>query len=97
VKADTRVLYGRRQLFGAYVILVATSAAGALRAPWWAALAGACSLALLSLITHKKTSSPNVSIYVDEPPLIASSIINAAMFASLAYVFGHIARWFWGL
>jgi len=83
----------------AYMTLLATCVAGILHAPWWAACAGACSLALISLIGQRAVSMPQMQGIgaIREPVLILSSVLNASAVASAAFVFGHIARWFWGL
>jgi hypothetical protein len=91
-------LYGRAQLAMAYLILLATCTAGVFQAPWWAAIAGACSLALVSLIAQK-----TVSLHVEmmslgrEPVLLFASLFNATAAACAAFTFGHVARWAWGL
>jgi hypothetical protein len=89
---------GRSQAIAAYAILLSTCGSGVLHAPWWAAVAGACSLALASLITMRArvASVPELRT-ANEPTLVLSSLLNAAVFAAGAYVFGQVARWLWGL
>ncbi len=80
----------------AFVVLLATCLAGVFHAPWWAACAGACSLALISLLTLRTAYEPQLRV-VTEPILIFSSVLNAAATASGAFIFGYVARWMWGL
>lgn len=89
----------RAQSALAYVTLLATCVAGIFHAPWWAACAGACLLALISLIGPRAASISQMqgSGAISEPVLILSSVLNASAVASAAFVFGHVARWCWGL
>lgn len=80
----------------AYVVLLATCVAGVLHAPWWAACAGTCALALVSLLGQRTAVVPQLRA-VTEPVLVIANILNAAAIASGAFIFGHLARWFWGL
>src|SRR5262245_48168799 len=87
---------GRLQSVLAYMVLLATCAAGALHAPWWAVCAGACALTLISLLGYRTVTVPQLK-GVSEPVLVLASIVNAAGVTAAAFVFGHAARWFWGL
>ena len=87
---------GRSQVGVAFTILLATCLAGVFHAPWYSAAAGACSLALLSLLNQRAASGPRLG-GVSEPVLIFSSVLNAAAVASGVFAFGHVARWAWGL
>jgi hypothetical protein len=89
----------RLQLVAAYLALLATCTAGALHLGLWSVCAGSCSLALISLLTPRVASAPQIQggNGIGEPVLIASSILNGAAIASAAYVFGYCARWAWGL
>jgi hypothetical protein len=89
-------LMGRAHGAVAYVILLATCVAGVFHAPWWAACAGASALALLSLFGQRAATVPQLRT-VSEPVLVIASVLNAAAVASGAFIFGHVARWFWGL
>jgi hypothetical protein len=80
----------------AYVVLLSTCLAGVFHAPWWAACAGACSLALILLIPPRAAPAPQMRT-IGEPVLIFSSVLNASAVASGAFIFGHVARWLWGL
>ena len=87
---------GRIQVTIAYTTLLATCVAGVFHLSWWWALAGACSLALTSLIAHRAASYAQLRA-VSEPVLVASSLLNASGAAFAVYLFGYFARWIWGL
>ena len=86
----------RWQTICAYAVILLTSSAGVFRFGAWAVVAGACSLILISLIAHRTASVPQFRT-ISEPVIIASHVLNSAAIASAAYVFGHVARWAWGL
>ena len=86
----------RSQSATAFVVLLSTSIAGALHAPWYAGLAGACLLVLISLYSQRAASLPQWR-GVSDPMLVLSSILNAAAAAAAVFIFGHLARWIWGL
>ena len=87
---------GRVQTGLAFLILLGTCTAGALRAPLWSALAGACALALVSLMHQRLAPIPQWR-GVSEPVLVLSSVLNASAAASATFIFGYFARWAWGL
>lgn len=90
---------GRAQSAASYLILLATCTAGIFHLPWWSACAGACSLALMSLFAQRTAAASHIQIdsAIREPVLVVASVLNASAVASGAFVFGHVARWFWGL
>jgi hypothetical protein len=89
----------RLQLITAYLALLATCSAGIFHLGLWSVFAGACSLALVSLLTPRATAASEIQGWngIGEPILAASSILNGAAVASAAYIFGYCARWAWGL
>lgn len=89
-------MMGRAQTALAFLVLLGTCTAGALHAPLWAPLAGACSLTLLSLMNQRLAPLPQWR-GVTDPVLVVSSVLNAAAAASATYIFGWLARWVWGL
>jgi|GEM_PF-4895147 len=91
--AHTLRAHGRAQLAIAYVVLIATCVAGVFHLGWWSAVAGASSLALVSLASPRASAGRGIS----EQVLVASSLLNASAAASAAYAFGYLARWVWGL
>jgi hypothetical protein len=95
-RAQSALAHGRLKSAVAYLILLSTCAAGIFHAPWWAACAGACSLALILLITPGTAPVAQMRT-IGEPLYIFSSVLNASAVAAAAFIFGHVARWFWGL
>ena len=88
---------GRWQMIWAYLVLVLTCAAGALRLSVLAAItASTCSLMIISLIADRAASVPPART-VTEPTLLFAHLLNSSAIASAAYIFGHVARWVWGL
>jgi len=94
-----RQAMNRLQMVAAYVTLLATCTAGAMHVGLWSVCAGSCSLALISILTPRVASAPQIQggSGIGEPLLIASSILNGSAVASAAYIFGYGARWVWGL
>jgi hypothetical protein len=80
----------------AYVVLVLTCGAGVFRFGPWSVVASASCLILVSLVANQTASVPQ-SRLISEPVMIAANVLNSAAIASAAYVFGHVARWAWGL
>jgi hypothetical protein len=89
----------RLQMIAAYLVLLATCTAGAWHLGLWSACAGSCSLVFISLLTPRVAPAPQMqaSSGIGEPLLIASSVLNGSAVACAAYIFGHGARWAWGL
>ena len=83
----------------AFTTILATTMAGALHAPWWAAMTGACILVLVSLnkawtvagATSRKTRSVPDSIQ------FAASALNGGAIAAASFAFGQGTTWAWGL
>jgi hypothetical protein len=95
-RAQRALTSGRLQSAVAFVVLLATSVAGVFHAPWWAACAGACSLVLISLWGQRAATMHQLR-GISEPVLFIANVLNAAAVASAAFIFGHVARWIWGL
>ena len=80
----------------AFASILSTCTAGILHLSWWAALAGACILALISISNHPitlrtlgGTTTPGV--------LVLSSVLNAAVTSAAALVIGRAIGWIWGV
>jgi hypothetical protein len=81
----------------AFATILATCIAGILHLSWWAALAAACVLSLVSMSNHPiayralsgSASSPAV--------LLFSSVFNATITSAAALAAGHIIGWVWGI
>lgn len=86
----------RSQAVATYLALLAISIAGVFHLPWWSICAGACSLALVALVSHRPIALQQTRA-IAEPTLVVSSLLHAALVAPAAYVFGYVARRVWGL
>jgi hypothetical protein len=81
----------------AFATILATCIAGILHLSWWAALAGACVLSLISMSNHPiayralsgSASSPAV--------LLFSSVFNATITSAAALAAGRAIGWAWGV
>ena len=80
----------------AFATILAICTAGILQLTWWAALAGGCVLALISIHNHPVTfralggaTSPGTLIFV--------SLSNAAVTSSAALIMGRAIGWIWGV
>jgi len=82
-----------------FAVIMCVIYSGIYHLSWWSAVAGACALALFSLasptgsIAHHQRSRIAVSM----PVLFLSTTTNAATAAVIAYVFGRIIGWVWGV
>jgi hypothetical protein len=83
----------------AYLVLLATCVAGLLQATWWFAVAGACSLAILSLVERQYAGNRYGMLHrgIPDPILAFSSVLNGTVFAAAAFGLGHFTRVVWGL
>ena len=89
----------RSQNFLGLLVIAATCAAGLLRAPWWAGVAGACLLALVSLNLHAMAyaRSAQSGDGVGQSSLLVAGALNASAAAAAAFLTGRILAWFWGV
>ena len=81
----------------AFAALLGVCSAGLLHVSWWAAVAGACVLALISISNHPIAVRAGGS---GEAPLathILSSLLNAGMTSAAALAAGRIIGWLWGV
>ena len=83
----------------AYAVLLATCVAGIIHTSWWAAVAGACLLAILSLVQRQYVGHRYETLHraVPDTVHVMSSTANAAIFSTAAFSFGHLTRILWGL
>jgi len=90
-------MHTRAQGILAFVIILTICIAGILHFSWWAAVAGACVLALISLSNHPVSyralsdgaSAPGV--------LLLSSLLNATLTSAVALGAGRGIGWAWGI
>lgn len=87
----------RAQGFLAYATILATCIAGMLHFSWWAFLAGACSLALISISNHPIAQRALVGSEAPTATLMASSLLNAGATAAGALIAGRLIGAFWGV
>jgi hypothetical protein len=87
-----------QSLFG-LAIVAATCAAGMLRAPWWAGVAGACLLALISLSVHKLEYAryARMTDHVGQSSLLLSAVLSASAAGAAAFLAGRAIGWLWGV
>jgi hypothetical protein len=77
----------------AFIVILAVCLAGAFKAPWWAVMAGASVLVLLSLGQSWRAKTAHVPDTVQ----LAASSLNGAAIAASAFVSGHGLAWVWGI
>ena len=81
----------------AFAAILSMCTAGILHLSWWAALAGGCVLALISMSNHPvayralsgSVSTPGV--------LLFSSLFNATLISAAALAAGRAIGWAWGI
>jgi hypothetical protein len=80
----------------AYVAILAICTAGVLHFSWWAFVAGACVLALISFSNHpiayRALGGGEGAVSI----LLFSSLLNAAATAAAALMVGRLISWMWG-
>jgi hypothetical protein len=79
-----------------FATFLAVCLAGVLDASWWAAVAGACVLALVSMSNHAAYSVADGG-FVRPGTLLLSSCLNAALSAAGALATGRLIGWLWGV
>jgi hypothetical protein len=81
------------------VVIAAICAAGLLHAPWWAGVAGACLLALVSLNVHRLEYArwAQSGDGVGQSSLLLTGALNAAAAAAAAFLAGRALGWVWGV
>ena len=80
----------------AFLTILATCIAGILHVSWWACLAAACVLELISMSNHRLTQhvfagGPAVGV------LVLSSLLNAGFTSASALAVGRGIGWAWGV
>jgi hypothetical protein len=83
----------------AFLTILAVCLAGALHQPWWAALAGAGALVIISLLKAWNGSAQRVATArkVRDPIQFAASSLNGTAIAGAAFGFGQFTTWAWGI
>jgi hypothetical protein len=87
----------RRQGILAFLAILATCTAGILQFSWWAFVAGACVLALVSISNHATASRALGTTDGAVGVLLFSSLVNATVTSAAALVIGRGIGWVWGV
>jgi hypothetical protein len=87
----------RGQGLWAFIAILATCVAGIVHASWWAALAGGCVLALLSLSNHPVAYRALSGSASSSGILVFSSVFNATITSAGALLVGRLIGWAWGV
>jgi hypothetical protein len=85
------------QGFLAFTTLLATCLAGVLHLSWWAAIVGACVLALISMSNHPIAYRALSGSEGSSGMLLFSSIVNATLVSAGALATGRAIGWAWGV
>jgi hypothetical protein len=81
----------------AFATIFATCVAGILHYSWWAALAGGCVLALISISNHPLAYRALGGGQSVAGVLLFSSFFNAAVISAAALAAGRAIGWAWGI
>lgn len=81
----------------AFATILATCTAGMLHLTWWAFVAGACVLALISIYNHPVAIRALGGSETAFPVLLFSSILNAMVTSAGALIVGRAIGWVWGV
>jgi hypothetical protein len=87
----------RQQGILAYAAILATCTAGILHFSWWAFLAGACVLALISISNHAIAGRGLGATEGAVGLLLLSSLLNATVTSAAALTIGRGIAWVWGV
>ncbi len=85
------------QGFLAFATILAVCTAGILQLSWWALLAGACVLALISMSNHGVAYRAFGGMDGAGAILMLSSLLNASAISAAALMIGRGIGWFWGV
>jgi hypothetical protein len=86
----------RAQGLLAFTAILATCVAGIIHFSWWAAIAGACVLALISLSNHPVAYRALSGSASSSALLVFSSLFNATITSAGALLAGRLISWAWG-
>ena len=85
-----------RDIFG-FMTILATCVAGILHVSWWAALVGACVLALISISNYPVAYRALSNSATAPGTLLFSTAFNAGIISAAALVAGRTIGWAWGV
>ena len=80
----------------AFTTILGVCTAGILHLAWWAAVAGACVLALISIFNHPLTYR-TLGGHTTSGVLLLSSLLNATVTSAAALGIGRGIGWAWGV
>jgi hypothetical protein len=83
--------------FLAFATILAVCTAGILQLSWWALVAGACVLALVSMSNHAVAFRALGGADGTAAMLMLSSLLNASAISAAALMVGHGIGWLWGV
>lgn len=86
-----------RQSILAYAAILGTCTAGILHFSWWAFVAGACVLALISISNHSIAGRGLGATESAVGVLLFSSLLNATVTSAAALAIGRGIAWVWGV
>ena len=92
-----RVAKARELRMLLYIATFAIGLAGMLHAPWWAAMAGGCALALLFLLQDRRVILRGGDAANWEAAQTLSSLGVAVLASPLAFGAGRVTATLWGL
>lgn len=87
----------RTQGILAFAAILTSCTAGIFHLTWWAALAGACVLALISLSNHHSAYRVLSGGEGTAGVLLFSSFFNATIVSAAALSAGRVLGWVWGV
>jgi hypothetical protein len=85
------------QGFFAFATILAVCTAGMFQLSWWALVAGACVLALISMSNHAVVYRSLGGGDGTGAILLVSSLLNASAIAAAALMIGRVIGWVWGV
>ena len=80
----------------AYLIILSIAVAGMMHAHWWAAVVGACVLALL-MMTERRPIALLATAGDDSIAVATYALINGSTAAAVAFAAGRASGWVWGI
>ena len=81
----------------AYLIILSIAIAGMMQAHWWAAVVGACILALLMVAERHPVVLPAAVRGDDSIAMATYALLNGSTAAAVAFAAGRASGWIWGI
>lgn len=82
-----------------YLIILSITVAGMMHAQWWAAVAGACILTLVSIMDRRERSASPARVegFAEGPFANIVTLANSSVAATAAFLLGRATAWLWGI